>query len=79
LQKVRCPGCVKTDAGGVGSTPGVLTLEHECWLACHTCARKYPIVDSIPDLTIQKGDEWTGTPVADLPVPPPARPEGVER
>jgi uncharacterized protein YbaR (Trm112 family) len=71
-QKVRCPSCTKADATGAGNSPDLLMLERGCWLACRTCARKYPVVDSIPNLTIQEGDKWIGTLVVDLPVPPPS-------
>jgi uncharacterized protein YbaR (Trm112 family) len=67
-QKVRCPSCAKVDANVIGP----MAFEHGCWLACQGCGRKYPVVDMIPNLTIQEGDKWIGIPSADLPVPPPS-------
>lgn len=70
LEKIRCPYCVKTDMQSHENDPGLLTLECECWLVCADCARKYPILNVIPVLTIQEGEKWVDTSVAELPVPP---------
>lgn len=66
LEILRCPACVR-------EKPGLLSLQRECWLVCQDCGRKYPILDDIPVMLIDEGDRWVGVPVADLPVPPPAR------
>ena len=66
LEILRCPHCVQTKAG-------LLKLEKDVWLVCQEpdCNRKYPIRDDIPVMLIDEGSKWMGTPVADLPVPPP--------
>ena len=66
LEILRCPVCVKN--GG-----GELELVKDSWLVCHSCVRKYPIVEDIPVMLIDEGDKWTSTKVEDLPVPPPIR------
>lgn len=66
LEILRCPACVR-------EKEGLLTLEHDTWLVCRDCGRKYPIVDEIPVMLIDEGDKWMGTAVEKLPVPPPAR------
>jgi uncharacterized protein YbaR (Trm112 family) len=68
-QKVLRPSCAKSNAHDIGKPSGLLTLERECWLACRTCERKYPILNTIPFLTIQEGDKWIETTVAELPIP----------
>jgi len=68
LEILRCPVCVH-DKGGK------LVLVKESWLVCQDCGRKYPIVEDIPVMLINVGDQWIKTSEADLPVPPP-RPEG---
>lgn len=65
LEILRCPACVR-------ETDGMLKLEKETWLVCQDCGRKYPISEDIPVMLIDEGDKWKNTPVADLPVPPPA-------
>jgi len=64
LEILRCPACART-------TGGMLQLEHECWLVCQDCGRKYPISDDIPVMLIDEGEKWKQTQVKDLPVPPP--------
>ena len=66
LEILRCPACVR-------EKDGLLTLVHETWLVCQDCDRKYPIVDDIPVMLIDEGDEWVKTTLESLPVPPPAR------
>ncbi len=65
LEILRCPACVKEN-------DGILKLEHECWLVCQNCGRKYPISEDIPVMLIDEGDKWISTSVKDLPVPPPS-------
>lgn len=67
LEILRCPSCVQTK-------PGLLKLEKDVWLVCQEpgCGNKYPIRDDIPVMLIDEGSKWAKTPVADLPVPPPA-------
>ena len=74
LAILRCPACVSGPMRKRGDDPGRLELVRDCWLVCQEpdCGRKYPIVDDIPVMLIETGDKWAGTPVADLPVPPPA-------
>jgi uncharacterized protein YbaR (Trm112 family) len=71
---LRCPHCVSGATRKPGDDPGRLELVHDCWLVClePDCGRKYPIVDDIPVMFIETGDEFIGTAVADLPVPPPS-------
>jgi uncharacterized protein len=64
LEILRCPSCVR-------ESEGLLSLQHDCWLVCQDCGRKYPIVDDIPVMLIDEGDKWQKTALADLPVPPP--------
>ena len=64
LEILRCPSCVR-------ETEGLLKLEHETWLVCQDCGRKYPISEDIPVMLIDEGDKWKATAVKDLPVPPP--------
>lgn len=64
LAILRCPACVK-------DTGGNLKLEHDTWLVCQDCGRKYPISEDIPVMLIDEGDKWKETQVKDLPVPPP--------
>jgi len=73
LTILRCPACVSGPGRRPGEDPGQLALAHESWLVCQEegCGRKYPIVDDIPVMLSEIGDKWAGTPVADLPVPPP--------
>ncbi len=73
LEILRCPHCVSGPTRREGPDPGKLLLVKDNWLVCQEdgCGRKYPIVDDIPQMLIEKGDRWTGTPVEGLPVPPP--------
>lgn len=64
LEILRCPACVR-------EKDGLLKLEHDTWLVCQDCRRKYPISDGIPVMLIDEGDKWVNTQVKDLPVPPP--------
>lgn len=64
LEILRCPACVR-------EKEGLLNLEHDTWLVCQDCGRKYPIRDDIPVMLIEEGDKWISTSVEDLPVPPP--------
>jgi uncharacterized protein YbaR (Trm112 family) len=64
LEILRCPVCVH-------DKEGLLDLVKDTWLVCRDCGRKYPISDDIPVMLIEEGDKWVGTPVEDLPVPPP--------
>jgi hypothetical protein len=67
LEILRCPSCVQ-------ERDGLLELIQDTWLVCQEqdCGRKYPIREDIPVMLIDEGDKWVQTPVADLPVPPPA-------
>ena len=69
LEMLRCPHCVREEGKS-----GQLQLERDTWLVCteSDCQRKYPIRDDIPVMLVEEGDKWVNTPVADLPVPPPA-------
>lgn len=70
LEYLRCPVAVHyTDKG---DDPGRLELVHDCWLVCADSGYKYPIRNGIAILLIEEGERWKDTPVADLPVPPPA-------
>ncbi len=73
LQILRCPYCVSGETRREGKEdPGRLDLVREnSWLICQDCDRKYPIREDIPIMLIEVGEKWRGTPVADLPVPPP--------
>jgi len=73
LDILRCPACVSGSTRKPGEDPGRLALVRDCWLTCQEtdCGRKYPIVDDIPVMLIQAGDQWARTAAADLPVPPP--------
>jgi len=64
LEILRCPACVR-------ETEGLLILEHDTWLVCQDCGRKYPISEDIPVMLIDEGDKWRNTSVKELPVPPP--------
>lgn len=66
LEILRCPVCVREPG-----KEGKLELVKESWLVCHTCNRKYPIVEDIPVMLIDEGDKWIQTSVDALPVPPP--------
>ena len=74
LNILRCPACVSGPTRKPGTDPGRLALTRDCWLVCQEidCGRKYPVVDDIPVMLIDTGDKWVHTPVAELPVPPPA-------
>ena len=65
MEILRCPACVR-------ETDRLLKLEHNTWLVCQDCGRKYPISDDIPVMLIDEGDKWKNTSVKDLPVPPPS-------
>lgn len=65
LEILRCPNCVR-------EKEGELEYYKESWFICKECGRKYPIVDDIPVMLIEKGDEWIETAKKDLPIPPPA-------
>lgn len=70
LEILRCPVAVHyTDKG---DDPGRLELVHGCWLVCADSGMKYPIRDGIPIMLVDEGQKWQATPVAELPVPPPA-------
>ena len=62
LEILRCPACVR-------ETEGLLKLEHDTWLVCQDCGRKYPISEEIPVMLIDEGDKWRNTSVKELPVP----------
>jgi uncharacterized protein YbaR (Trm112 family) len=64
LDILRCPNCVQEGEG-------LLEYYKESWLICDECGRKYPIVDDIPVMLIDKGEAWINTTKEDLPVPPP--------
>ena len=64
LEILRCPACVRDH-------DGLLELEHDTWLVCQDCDRKYPIKDDIPVMLIEEGDKWISVSVEELPVPPP--------
>lgn len=66
LEILRCPHCAPQ------YKEGLLDVVHETWLVCRECGRKYPIRDDIPVMLVEVGERWIDTPVADLPVPPPA-------
>ncbi len=66
LEILRCPACVR-------EKEGLLKLEHDTWLVCQDCDRKYPIRDDIPVMLIEEGDKWISVSVEDLPVPPPEK------
>ncbi|MEN6479761.1 MAG: Trm112 family protein [Anaerolineales bacterium] len=55
-----CPAC-RTKLSLVGS-----------WLVCpnESCARKYPIIDDIPNLLIEEGNKYIHVAVNDLPANP---------
>jgi uncharacterized protein YbaR (Trm112 family) len=74
LAIMRCPACVSGPTRREGPDPGRLELVGDAWLVCREegCGRKYPIVDDIPQMLIEKGDYWAATPVAELPAAPPA-------
>lgn len=73
LNILRCPYCVSGETRRKDKEdPGLLALlRQESWLVCQDCGRKYPIQDDIPVMLIEVGEKWMGTPVEDLPVPPP--------
>lgn len=66
LEILRCPVCVQEKQG---------TLEYykEAWLICEQCGRKYPIIDDIPVMLIEEGDQWRETEKESLPIPPPEK------
>jgi uncharacterized protein YbaR (Trm112 family) len=64
LDILRCPNCVREKSGK-------LKLHRDSWLICTDCDRKYPIVEDIPVMLIKEGDKWKGTPISNLPIPPP--------
>jgi uncharacterized protein YbaR (Trm112 family) len=69
LKILRCPVAVRyTDKG---EDPGQLRIVHGCWLVCDDSGLKYPIQDGIPNMLVEEGEKWKGTPESDLPVPPP--------
>jgi len=65
LEILRGPYCVR-------EREGLLDYVKESWLVCRDCGRKYPVREDIPVMLIDEGEKWMGTPVEDLPVPPPA-------
>ena len=67
LEILRCPVCVRVE-----NLDGNLSVYQETWLICGDCQRKYPIIEDIPVMLIDEGEKWMGTPVEELPVPPPA-------
>ena len=70
LSLLRCPVAVHyTDRG---EDPGKLELVKGTWLVSPESGYKYPIVNGMPILLIERGEQWKDTPVEDLPVPPPA-------
>ena len=70
LEILRCPVAVHyTDKG---DDPGRLRLVKDTWLVCDDSGYKYPIVDGIPVMLVEKGEQWKDTAEDDLPVPPPA-------
>ncbi len=73
LAILRCPHCVSGTTRRPGNDPGRLVLTKDSWLVCQEpdCGRKYPIVDDIPIMLIETGDQWINTKIEDLPVPPP--------
>ncbi len=66
LEILRCPHCARDGKGE-------LTLYKDTWLVCQDCGRKYPIVDEIPVMLIDEGDQWINVAQDALPIPPPAR------
>ncbi len=71
LSLLRCPACAPQSS--TGTDAGRLSLVAEgYWLVCEDCGRKYPIVEDIPVMLIETGDQWRATPIERLPVPPPA-------
>ena len=71
LEILRCPLAVQ-EKEKYGADPGRLELVHNSWLVCADSGLKYPIRDGIPVMLIEEWQKWQNTPVADLPVPPPA-------
>lgn len=70
LAILRCP--VAVHYKDRGDDPGRLELVRGAWLVSSESGYKYPIRDGIPILLVEEGEKWKDTPVADLPVPPPA-------
>lgn len=71
LEILRCPQAVQ-ERDKYGDDPGRLELVHNCWLVSRDSGLKYPVRNGIPVMLIEEGLRWKDTPVADLPVPPPA-------
>jgi uncharacterized protein YbaR (Trm112 family) len=66
LEILRCPACVR-------EREGLLNFYKDSWLICQDCGRKYPVIDDIPVMLIDEGDQWIETSEADLPIPPPEK------
>lgn len=71
LEILRDPYAIQQNHGQQ-EDPGRLELVHNSWLVSPETGYKYPIRDGIPVMLIEEGQRWQATPVADLPVPPPA-------
>jgi len=65
LEILRCPNCAPE------GREGALDLIEDSWLVCHDCGRKYPILDDLPYMLVEVGDQWIDTPADELPIPPP--------
>jgi uncharacterized protein YbaR (Trm112 family) len=68
LRILRCPACVSGPNPRPGDDPGRLELVRGFWLVCYEpeCGRKYPIIDDIPRMLIEIGDQYRSTPVEEL-------------
>jgi uncharacterized protein YbaR (Trm112 family) len=62
LTILRCPHCVSGATRRAGEDPGRLELVHDCWLVCQEsdCGRKYPIVDDIPIMLVERAARFSG-------------------
>ncbi|KAA3648175.1 MAG: Trm112 family protein [Chloroflexi bacterium] len=64
LEILRCPK-------GVQEGEGLLELYQDVWLVCDQTGYKYPIIDDIPVMLIEVGEQFKDTAKEELPVPPP--------
>lgn len=64
---LRCPACVSgPDRPPEKADPGRLEVVQGRWLVCVDCGRKYPVEDDIPQMLVETGDQYRGTPVEEL-------------